>query len=326
MNPSGRCLVGWSLVASFLMAPGVASSEEPPRPAARRKAAPVQQVKGTRVSLAPPEGFIEGRSFSGFRQEETGASIMVTELPLAFETVSKGLTAEALSSQGMESLSRKPAKVGGHTGFLVQVRQASGDKVFLKWILVLGNDSDTLLLTAAWREQDKALSRPLEQALRSARWTPDAAPGPGLELFTLKQTPGLKEAQRIQGVVMYTRDGQPPGRPPAMAPHLLVAPSMTPTRVDEDVEAFSRVRLEGVAESLTLESSALLTVDGLKGHEVVARAKDANPPRDFTLYHLLLLDEGRYFLIQGRVGDEDRATYLEHFKTAARSFQRVPLP
>jgi hypothetical protein len=96
--------------------------------------------------------------------------------------------------------------------------------------------------------------------------------------------------------------------------------------VGEDVEAFSRVRLDAAGRGLTIESSALLTVDGLKGHEVVAHGKDSATQRDFTLYHVLLLDEGRYFLLQGRVGGEDRATYLEHFKTAVRSFQRVSSP
>ncbi|MCP3136444.1 hypothetical protein [Pyxidicoccus xibeiensis] len=316
------------LALKFLLACGLLHI--PPalaRQPSQRKASPTQ-VKGTRVSLTPPEGFTEATRFSGFQQEETGASLMVTELPGPYTEVTTGFTAEGLTSRGMKLLSKKQVKVNGHKGLLLHVAQSASGVDFLKWLVVLGDASATLVVTATYREEDtKALGRPMQAAVLSTRWDRDAAPTAAPALFTLKETPGLKEAQRLQGAIIYTRDGTLPGKP-GDEPFLIVAPSLGATAASEDVEAFSLARLKqtAAAEALTVESGAPLTVDGLTGHELVASAKDPATGRDFTLYQVMLVDAQGYYLLQGRVGGADRATYLGHFKTAARAFQRTPRP
>jgi hypothetical protein len=318
--------------ALLLLAAGLAlhappALSRPPGARASQQQAARVRVKGTRVSLVPPGGFTEATRFHGFQQEETSASIMVTEFPSTYAEVLEGFTVEALATRNMKPLSRKPVKVGGHAGQLLHLAQTAKDVAYLKWVLVLGDASATLVVTATWREQDtKALSRPLESAVRSTRWQRDASPTSAPVLFTLKALPGLKEAWRMQSTAIYTRDGKLPNGP-AEAPLLIVSPSLGTTEV-EDVEAFNlaRLRLAPGAADITVESSAPLTVDGMKGHEAVARAKHPATSKAVTLYQALLVNDGRYFLLQGRVGEADRATYLEHFKTVTRGLQRTPTP
>ncbi|MFP2928708.1 hypothetical protein ACLESO_26630 [Pyxidicoccus sp. 3LG] len=297
-----------------------------PTPALART--PPTQVKGTRVSLTPPEGFTEATRFNGFEQEATGASIMVTELPGAYAEATAGFSAEGFASRGMKLVSKKPAKVGGHKGLLFQVRQSASGVDFLKWLVVLGDASTTLIVTATYREEDaKALGRPLQAAVLSTHWDPKSQPTAAPALFTLKETPGLKEARRMQGAILYTPDGQLPGKPGG-EPFLLVAPSLGATPASEDVEAFALARLKqsAAAGALTVESGAPLTVDGLKGHELLARVKDPATGSEFSIYQVMLVDAEGYYLLQGRVGGAHSATYVEHFKTAARTFQRAPRP
>lgn len=315
------------LLLSFLLAliPTVALAARPGAKAARRKAPEPVQVKGTRVSLSPPEGFTEAPRFQGFQQEATSASIMVTELPGPFEETVKGFTPESLASRDMKLLSRKLVKVGGHPGVLLHLTQTAGDVAWLKWVLVLGDPSATLLVAATWREQDsKTLSRSLESAVRSTRWEREAAPTPAPERFTLKALPGLKEAHRLQNTIMYTRDGTMPAGP-VEGPLFIVAPSLGTASVGDDLEAFNLARLRATPDvsDLSVESSAALTVDGLKGHEAVARARHPATQKDFLLYQALLVEGDHYYVFQGRAGEADRAAYLEHFKAAVRGFQRA---
>ncbi|MCY1017566.1 hypothetical protein [Pyxidicoccus sp. MSG2] len=325
-----RSLTRLFLVATLTLGPALALAAPPRASSSKPRAPALVQVKGTRVSLAPPEGFTETTRYNGFRQKATLASIRVKDYPLgspdALDLTLKGFSAESLAAQGAKLLSREEVKVDGHAGVLFHVALSSDGVDFRRCILVLGATSATLVVHATWREQDsKALRKPLEAAVRSTRWNPDAEPSRGPDLFTLKKTPGLKEAQRIQSGLVYTRDGKPLGNP-LTQPFLAIMPSMSTTGLGDDMSALALSHLEGLsgAKATTVESSTPLTVDGLKGHELVARAKDPATQQDVTLYLAVLMDEYRYFLIQGQLGEADRAEYLAHFKTIVRGFQRIP--
>ncbi|NMO14543.1 hypothetical protein HPC49_02185 [Pyxidicoccus fallax] len=322
--PLRRSLARLLLAASLVVSPAAVLAAQPgAKTAARKKASAPVQVKGTRVTLKPPEGFTEATRFNGFEQEASGASLMVTEYPGPYAVAVQGFTAENMAKQDMKVLSRKPAKVGRRTGLLLHLRKTGPKGTFLKSVLVLGDASNTVVLNASWPEDaPKALGKALESALRSARWEPSAEPAPGLVLFTLKETPGLKEAQRLQNAIAYTPDGAPP-KAPEVAPFFIVLPSLTTASVGEDLEAFNleRLRQPPGGEEVTVESSAPLTVGDLKGHEAVGRAKHPTTGKEFALYQAVLVDVDRYFLLQGFTPLAERATYLEHFQRITRGFQ-----
>ena len=46
-------------------------------------------VRGTRVVLTPPAGFVVADRFPGYLSQETGASLMVLELPAPFTEIYK---------------------------------------------------------------------------------------------------------------------------------------------------------------------------------------------------------------------------------------------
>jgi hypothetical protein len=64
------------------------------------------KVPGTKCSLIPPSGFVAITNFSGFQSSETGASIMINELPAPYQQLVDGFTAEALKTHGMILISK----------------------------------------------------------------------------------------------------------------------------------------------------------------------------------------------------------------------------
>jgi hypothetical protein len=289
------------------------------------------KVKGTRVSMVPPEGFVESRRYSGFRKESARAGIIVKEFPVpgAYELTLRNFTEQSLAAEGKKLLSQREVEAAGSKGRLFRLSSTTASGPFSSWVLFLGDTSGLVRVQANWREEDtKTLEGPLEAALLSVRWDPQAEPTPGPELFTLKELRGLKEAQRIGSSVIYTRDGQPGPRMalPPDSPLFMVLPSPWGTSVGKDLAAanLDRLRDEAGVEKVTVKSSAPLTVAGLEGHELLAQAKSSSSGQDVTVYQVLLVDPDRYFILRGTVGNAGRAVYLEHFKAAVRAFQPVP--
>lgn len=292
-------------------------------PAQRVASAPVQ-VKGTHVSLVPPEGFVEATRFTGFIHPELQAAIQLREYPLSSVMVIAGFKEDALEAQGGKVLSRENVLVSGMPGILVHMTETRPDGGSYRWwILAMGDSSGTLVVKANWREQDSAaLSKPIETALRSLSWNRDAERPPGPQLFTLKALPGLKEAERTAVGATYTRDGKPPSD---ASPQPTLTISRFPRRknMGQEMSAFARSELEGMSaiKDSLIESSAALTVEGLQGHEFVTREKTPAAGRNFTHYYALLMGEQHGFLFQGLVDEADRDAYVEHFKQAVRGFQ-----
>ena len=87
-----RLAVGLALASGFFA--GFANAADPITP------------PGSRISLAPPKGFVVATTFSGFQDSANQASILLAEFPpVAFTQFRTGLTAEAMAKRGMRLLS-----------------------------------------------------------------------------------------------------------------------------------------------------------------------------------------------------------------------------
>lgn len=333
------------LLTAFLVlagAPTLAAPPTAPKPAASKPTPPAETkpapkpekkpelqedsrpVRGTRVSLVPPEGFVESPRFSGFQNDATGASIMVTELPAAFEAVTAAFEPEPMAKKGMKLLGKEAVSPGGAKGLLVHVEQEAAGTTYRKWMLALGDGTATALITSTFRAETEAQeSEPMKAAVLTARRDLETEAPPLDMPFTLRKTPGLARAQQVQNALLYTPDGKLQGHAPE-DPLLVVAPSLgNPGTLDARDFSEKRVRMTAGVKDVTVESGAPVEVDGLKGYELVARAKDEKTDTTLVLHQVLLLEEGGYFLLQGRVGEARRAEYLPHFQEAARSLQRT---
>ena len=281
-------------------------------------------VPGTGVSLMPPPGFVAATQFPGFGQEESGASIMVTEIPGPYAEVTAGFSKGGLVSQGMTLVSKQEITLEGRKALLLHLKQTAEGMAYLKWLAALGDEKQTVLVTATFPEELKErLSEPLRRSVLSVRLTPAAALDPlaGLN-YTVTGHPALKLAKRFSNALIFTADGKLPGEPTG-DPLLVVAPSLSRAEI-ADRKRFAERRL-GEIDSVTeiaLKSSEAITIDGLPGYETIAEARDKDLKHPVTVYQVALFDGDSYYLIQGFTKVADQQQNLEVFRAVARTFRR----
>lgn len=288
-------------------------------------AAQAVQVPGTKVSLVPPEGFVAASQFPGFKRSDAGSSIIVTEIPAPVSKLRAVMTEEGLASQGMTLLNATPQSVSGQIAQLLHVTQTANGTAFEKWLVVLGDETQTVMIVGAYPQSlAEHMSDPIKQALLSANWDPNQQVGllDGLN-FRVKETETLKFATRMANTIMLTRDGaHARGRPED--PIAVVGASISEVAIG-DLQGFARYRLSKSAEITGLSNVAgrELTIDGLPAFELLADASDQQSGTPLGIYQLVILNGNSYFLVQGIVGREAWSKMLPEFRQLAASLERV---
>jgi hypothetical protein len=284
------------------------------------------KVPGTAVQLAPPEGFQPSKLFLGFEQQNTGASILVTEMPIPKAEIPKVLeklnSAAALGSRGIRILESKKIVISGISGKLLLVSQSNRGVDFLKWVVAIAEGDRVLIVTAPFPESEAAtLKEPLRRTITSLTWTP-SQPAPQLEglPFTFQPAGDLQVWTRFSNNVILTPNGvQSPI--PASQPFLILG-SAYQTVYLPDLAKFSRKRLKTTSEvrGLTEVSGSSKTISGHSAFELVARGYDQKTNTPLTIYQVIIKTEQTYYLVQGLVPDPKAQKYLPIFRAVADSF------
>ena len=289
-------------------------------------AAANERVPGTKVTLVPPAGFVPAEQFPGFQRVEAASSIMVTEMSAPSAEIRTAMTAEGLATRGMTLLNALPGKVADHDATLLHVSQIANGAVFEKWMLVFGDQANTVMVVATFPQALSAsLSEPMRQSVLSTRWDPTQQVGlfDGLK-FRVAETGRLKFARRVSNMIMLTRAGdQGPVAPGD--PFAVVGASLSQIDVAANLEGFSRQRLSQTAEITGLAGlvGRPTEVDGLPAYELTAEAKDLNTGTPLSLYQLVVAEGSHYYLVQGLVGQAQSQRYLPEFRQIAESLRRA---
>lgn len=282
------------------------------------------RVAGTRVSIDPPPGFAVEPQFPGFRNAETGATIMVTEIAGPIDRLLSGLTKSALAGRGMTLHETGATTAGDQEAQLLRVTQSAGKVVFEKWILAFGIATNSVFVVATYPESEaKALRETMKRAVLSTRWNLDADVGhfEGLP-FHVNESAGLKISNRVSNLLILTEGGVEGTVAPA-DPLLVVGASVSEV-VLSDLAAFSRTRLgqlEQVSDVKNLQERAT-TVDGLPAIEITADGADPKSAMPMRVYQLVVADGSRYFLAQGLVGTARAEEFVVQFREVAESIRR----
>lgn len=279
-------------------------------------------IPGTRVALPLPPGFTPATGFPGLMSPDAGGSIVVAELPGPFEALREGFGKERLASRGIALGPSQEVEVSGFPGLLLHATQNVQGNAYRKWILVFGDDSATVSITANVPQiLEKDLGPAVVSALLAARWDPtltrDLAAGLG---FQVTESEHLKISQRIaNGLILEPAGG---GREPD-APFLVVAPSVSVTEI-KDLAVFAKARLtqtRSVREPEVLNERSLV-MDGMPAHELVAQAIDGRNGASVIVYQALAYDGVTYFLLQGFSPQKGSDVYIPEFRSVAESLKR----
>jgi hypothetical protein len=287
------------------------------------KADPVA-IPGSRVQMEPPPGFEPADRFQGFASLETGASIMVTEMPTGAKQMLANMTAAELRKGGMTLLDRDDRAFDGLDGAMVRIAQNAQGQEWLKQMAVFGDEKTTYMVVASYpKDSDEELVAAITTSLTGLQVSDAPANPEEALLFQLTPSGDMKLAMAMSGTAMYSKGGVRVGKNHS-APAFVVGPAATAGLVQlERTAAFAETRLKQTAtiRDIAVRETAALDVDGLSGFETTASAIDDDSSAELFVYQALLFDEKGYFLMQGIGRRADEKRYLPIFKQMSRSFK-----
>lgn len=288
-------------------------------------AEPLKPVKGTHVTIATPQGFVVADRFPGFMSEETGSSVMVSELPAPYGEVTKDFSAQGFKKQGMTLLSQDKASYGTHSGLLLSVSQAARGIEWRKWMAVFGDDKMTYMVTASFpKETEAALSDVLKKAVMSARASNANVDPLDALTFRVSPTNDMKIAKVIGNGILFSKGGLFPARS-IETPIFVVGASASKGMEIPDRKLFAEARLQRIAtiKDVSVKGTEPIAVDGLNGFESTADAVDATGGAKMLVYQVVLFDADGYYVMQGIATEAEGKVQLPTLKLMARSFRKT---
>ncbi|MEJ7677776.1 MAG: hypothetical protein WKG06_07900 [Segetibacter sp.] len=278
------------------------------------------KVSGTKCSLIPPNGFVAVTSFSGFQNAETGASIMINELPWPYQTLIDGFTAEALKTKGMTLISKQAIVLNNSKATLINVTQPANGMTYIKQILIFGDAKGTVMVNGIYPEASKNLEEKIKDALLSTVYNASQNINPlDAAAFTIdvKDT-DFKIVKFMSGSLLYSTDGKIPTEKPT----LIVGNSIAkiPT---QNQEQYTKERLKQLprGEFNVVKEVNEVTIDNLKGYEIIADGQSKDNKPELVYQVMLFNDKGDYYIIIGKAKEEFQKN-LEVYKRIARTFKR----
>ena len=278
------------------------------------------KVSGTKCSLIPPGGFVASTTFSGFQNAETGASIMINEIPAPYQSLVDGFTAEALKSKGMTLIKKQTIDFNGSKATLINLTQSANGTTYLKQMLVFGDTKGTVLVNGIYPEASKDIEPQIKDALLSTVYNNLQNDNPlDAATFTIdiKDT-DFKIIKYMSGSLLYSTDGKIPTEKPT----LIVGNSIAKVS-SQNQKKYSEERLKKLprGELNIIKEINDITIDNLKGFEIVANGKTQDDKAELIYQVMLFNEKGDYYIIVGQTKD-DFNKYLESFKKTAKTFKR----
>ena len=277
-------------------------------------------VPGTKCSLIPPTGFVATTNFSGFQSSETGASIMINELPVPYQQMADGFTAEALKTRGMNLISKQIIDFNNSKATLIMVTQPANSITYLKQILIFGDAKGSVLVNGIYPEASKSVEGKIKDALLSTVYNTSQNDNP-LEAaqFTINvEGTDFKVAKFIAGSLIYSVDVKIPTNKPT----LIVGSSLAKVSAPSQKQyAQERIKKLPRGEFNVIKEIKETNIDSLNGYEIVADGKTADNQPELIYQVMLFNDRGDYYIILGQAKGNIKSN-LETYKKIAKTFKR----
>lgn len=278
------------------------------------------KVPGTKCSLIPPDGFVIASNFSGFQNNETGTSIMITEIPAPYQSIIDGFTADALKMKGMTLIKKQTIDFKNSKATFFNVTQSANETNYFKQILVFGDAQQTILVSGIYPEVSKSIEPIIKEALLSTVYDQSQNENPlDAAIFTVDTSnTDFKLIKYMSGSLLYSTDGKIPTEKPI----LIVGNSIgkVPTQNRKKYAEERLKKLPNGNQSIIKQINEI-TIDNLNGYEIIANGKTKNNIPELIYQAMLFNDKGDYYMIVGQT-KENFEKYLETFKKITKTFKR----
>lgn len=275
---------------------------------------------GSRVGLVPPADMTLARGLTGFRNAQTGAAILVVEMPAdAYPGLAVGFTDEGLAAQGFALQERSSPEIGTGKAVLVTGTQAASGRQIPKAVLLASDPSTTALVIGQLPEGASAADQAsVAAAIRTVTFRPALTLDEQLGSlpFRLRDTAGFRPVRALAGNSLLLTDGPADVVKEAAQPVLIVAESFTPPPPASLREAFARQALlaNTFIKDPVLERSQSFRQGGSEWHEIVAKAVEATWGTPVTVMQTIRFEPDSYVRAVGIVRTEQRDAILPRFR------------
>ncbi|MGD1946943.1 MAG: hypothetical protein ACFB0A_11945 [Croceivirga sp.] len=282
-------------------------------------------IAGTKISMVPPQAFTVAANFAGFQQDESGASIMVLDLPGPFSEVSKAFTEEGLKSQGMTFVASESLDFQGLDGMLLTVQQEAYGQLFQKHILAFGNDKETVLINGTFPSDKIELHEPVRDALLTTFYdsTKEIDPFGTVDFEISSDGGGLIFAKSMASSLIFNKDGKLPSQSEDQA-NFIVGKAFSETLVT-DKKQFASARLGQLPIEIdSIIATTSVEIDGLPGIEIIADGRNPQNNNEEKVYQVMLFEETLYYIMLGSC-EGNFGENIKMFQNMAKTFKRKPL-
>jgi hypothetical protein len=293
----GAC-IGLAVLIALLLMP----------PTRRAAAAEVLFPAGSRLGLVPPAGMVPSRTFLGFQEPGTNATILLTTLPAnAYEQLAKSMVPEALKKEGIEVERREDIELPAGKGFVLSGRQTIEKERYRKWLLIASADDVTALVNVQVPEQATNYS---EETVRAAFATlavrPHIPEAEQLSLipFRIGELAGFHVEDVLPGRAIVLVDpasqtAEGAGTTAKARMFISALPGGPEEAADRD--NFARVtfsQIVGIKE-VRLQDAGPLRIANQPGYQTLAKAKDAGTGTDVMVVQWLRFGSGGFLRMIG---------------------------
>jgi hypothetical protein len=282
-------------------------------------------VIGTKIEIVPPAGFSKAERFTGFISEETGASIMIVELPDDFTKFEEELKEKGFTGKGMTLLSQEEASFGKLKGYLFLLSQEANGIICNKWVGIFGDKRCLFLVNGIFPSgSQKSLSVALKQSVLTATVTTKPANISGALPFNVSPAGDLKISGIMMSMLILSKSGNMKSN--VQIPFMVVSASLSemPYLIDHKTFVKAMFFQKSILKDVVAKQTKPIRINGLSGYETIGTGMLVGTGAA-TLYQVVLFDGDDSYVMQGFVSQKLKSKYIPIFRKIARSFRRIPV-
>jgi hypothetical protein len=250
---------------------------------AHAQAPTVQHVPGTTVSLTPLAGFVLATEFSGFKDRDGAASILVAELPAeAYSQLSAvfgdlEMARKAFATKGISVSALKRVDTSSGPAVFLSGTQTAGTLHLKKWVALLKGEKTVLITFQA--AEGSALT---EAAVQKVTESTTLGSVPSLQdkvsklPFKIEATPPFRIVDTIIGSGVMLMAGNKDVDPEGKQPMLVVAADLSGRSGSGDLAQTARTLLlqtQGLKDA-TIETEKAIRFAGHDGIVLSGKTQD----------------------------------------------------
>lgn len=283
-----------------------------------------KQINGTKFFLIPPTGFKNATSFQGFQQNNSGASLLVMELPGSFSESTEKFNEQGLKTQGVILKQKEDIKVNGNQGLFLTAEQFAHGTLFQKYVLVFGDSKTTYMINGTFPKEVTELDKEVRESMFSVVYASELTVDPlsAISFSIDTENTKFKFGKSITGTLLYTVDGKVPTESNDKTTFIVGLSLANVHGIDKKLTAITRFKRMPYTD-LKLDENAIegIEIDGLSGYEIVGEGFDSLNGAKELIYQVMLFSENGYYIIVGTTKN-DFETNLDLFKKVAKTFKR----